>query len=47
MVGSGGEVFAAEDDRNGHLWIYFPPEETENPDPSIHAISPKQHPFQT
>jgi hypothetical protein len=25
LVGSDGEIFAAEDDRNGHLWIYFPP----------------------
>lgn len=24
MVGSDGEILAAEDDRNGHLWIYFP-----------------------
>lgn len=24
IVGSDGEVLAAEDDRNGHLWIYFP-----------------------
>jgi len=25
LVGSDGEILAAEDDRNGHLWIYFPP----------------------
>lgn len=24
LVGSDGEILAAEDDRNGHLWIYFP-----------------------
>jgi hypothetical protein len=25
LVGADGEILAAEDDRNGHLWIYFPP----------------------
>lgn len=25
LVGNDGEILAAEDDRNGHLWIYFPP----------------------
>jgi len=25
LVGPDGEILAAEDDRNGHLWIYFPP----------------------
>ena len=25
LVGSDGEILATEDDRNGHLWIYFPP----------------------
>ncbi|MFM8764609.1 MAG: hypothetical protein ACKOEZ_07215 [Spartobacteria bacterium] len=25
LEGSDGEILAAEDDRNGHLWIYFPP----------------------
>lgn len=24
LVGADGEILAAEDDRNGHLWIYFP-----------------------
>jgi len=25
LVGRDGEIYAAEDDRGGHLWIYFPP----------------------
>ena len=25
MQHADGEILAAEDDRNGHLWIYFPP----------------------
>jgi hypothetical protein len=25
VVGNDGGILAAEDDRNGHLWIYFPP----------------------
>jgi hypothetical protein len=25
LVGPDGEIYAAEDDQGGHLWIYFPP----------------------
>jgi hypothetical protein len=25
VVGPDGEIYFAEDDRGGHLWVYFPP----------------------